>query len=432
MITWAMRLGPSSRLVAVAVLSAGLAWRVGIFLSTSSMETIRASVVLSLLVVVSLYVFWVFTRREPDGSFIFALLLVSLAMKLLAVYFRFVGRLLADAFGYDVWGELIVTAWLTKGDWPGFATGTEFVRLLTGLVYFVTGTTFYGASILWAWLGLLGMFFFYKAFACAFPRGDRRLYAYLILLYPSMLLWTSSLGKDALMVLSLGMAAYGAAGLLRRIGFIGLWWLALGIGGMLMIRGHLAAVFAVAVAAAALIRPIRAGMLGPVIRFIGAVVVAIVCLAVVRMAAEFIRLESLAPTDVVSFMQKHQATSTRGGSARESIDPKSVPGFAVAIPTVLFRPFPWESHSMFALIAAFEGLGLLALMAYRWRSLVTAISQTARNPYLLLILVYVLLFIFFFSAMSNFGIIARQRVQLFPFVFMWIAYLKDQMDQPSS
>jgi hypothetical protein len=65
-------------------------------------------------------------------------------------------------------------------------------------------------------------------------------------------------------------------------------------------------------------------------------------------------------------------------------------------------------------------------MVYRWRSVRAALTGLRRNSFFLFLLVYVALFVFLFSAIGNFGIIARQRVQLLPFLFMWIAHLPAQ------
>lgn len=410
-------------LVAVPLLVL-LAWGLGAFLASKDIETVRAAVMLTLLVVASLMIFWLVAQSDPGGRTLFILLLVSFGLKLLAVGFRFYGGLLADAFVYHQVGQRFALQ-LAGGQWPEVArySGTEFVRLATGLVYFVTGPTIYGSSILWAWLGLIGMLFFYKAFSTAFPGGNRRLYMFLILLYPSMLLWTSSLGKDALMTLFLGMASYGAARIQQRIEAHGLWWLALGLSGTLMIRPHLAAVFAVAVAASALFRPIRAGILTPVVRVLGLAFFIVISAAVISTARGFVGLENLEAQTVFGFLDVAQGRTEQGGSAFERADPRSPLGFAVSIPTTLFRPFPWEAHSMAALIASLEGFGLLAIFLYSYRGVRAAIVEAPRDSFLVLTFVYALLFFFFFSAISNFGIIARQRVQLYPFVFMWIAYL---------
>src|SRR3990172_1651701 len=346
-----------------------LAWVGGDLLAVKGDETLRATIILTVLSLASLLIFWMATRAEPQGRILFNVLLVSFGLKLFAAWFRFYAHLLADAFVYSETGAEIAEQ-LSRGQWPALPdyTGTEFVRLFTGLVYFVTGPTTYGATILWAWIGLLGMLFFYKAFTTAFPNGHRRLF-------------------------------------------------------MLMMRPHIAGVFVVALAAFALTRPIRAGMLTPVIRLFGLLLFVAIAVGVVRTAAGFVRLESLAAQDVLEFIEVRRERTMQGGSAFEQVNPTTPSGLALAIPTVLFRPFPWEANNVFALVAALEGLGLFMLIVYRWRSVVAALAGSLRDGYLLMMLVYSLLFIFFFSEIANFGIIARQRVQLFPFIFIMISYL---------
>ena len=74
------------------------------------------------------------------------------------------------------------------------------------------------------------------------------------------------------------------------------------------------------------------------------------------------------------FIEEYEEQSGRGGSAFEQVDPRTPAGAALAIPTVLFRPFPFEAHNLNARIASLEGLALLALMVFRWRSVVAALA----------------------------------------------------------
>ena len=46
---------------------------------------------------------------------------------------------------------------------------------------------------------------------CPIPNGDRRLFALLIFFLPSFWYWTTSLGKDAPVMMGLGLATYGFA-----------------------------------------------------------------------------------------------------------------------------------------------------------------------------------------------------------------------------
>ena len=75
------------------------------------------------------------------------------------------------------------------------------------------------------------MFYLYRAFTIAIPDGNRRSYARLLFFLPSMLYWPSSIGKEAWMLFTLGLAAFGTARLLT-----GRTWRGLALAGV----GHVA------------------------------------------------------------------------------------------------------------------------------------------------------------------------------------------------
>ncbi|HET8679200.1 MAG TPA: hypothetical protein VFM39_03715, partial [bacterium] len=288
------RLGPGIVIVAVAGL-------LGSFIAVLDMEGARAAVIIAGISLASLAVFHVASRNDPIGPLLFRLLIVALLLKFGAIIFRLwfifdqYGGF-ADAVGYHGGGIRISTA-ILNGLSPETSHfyGTELVSFITGIFYLFTGPTLIGAFVFWAWLGLLGMLFFYKAFATAFPNGNHRLFAYLIMLYPSMALWTSSLGKDALVCFSLGLGTLGAARLMRRISLPNFLILGVGLGGVMLIRPHVAGIAVVAVAAASLWRPARAGLLTPIVRVVVVLVFAVVAIFVVRTSASYIQLDDLTP-----------------------------------------------------------------------------------------------------------------------------------------
>lgn len=417
--------GPSSHWWTLVIVSLLLitTWAVGSLLASTADEELRAVAMLSALALVSLGLFWVVVRTEPPGSRLLIVIWTSFALKLAAMAYRYYSGLLADANTYDLVGRIVAER-LARGEWERDSyLGSQFIRLATGMVYLMTGPTFSGISILWTWLGLLGMLFFYLSFRTAIPAGNRHLYLLLIFLYPSMLLWTSSLGKDALVILFLGMATYGVARVHRRVEPIGLWWLLLGMSGVAMIRPHIAAVFAVAFGASRLLGRIGSGPLGPAIRIFEVAVLVVVAAVAIGRAGTYAGLEEVGPEGVFEFISGFQEESARGGSAFEQVDTTSPAGLALAVPTILFRPFPWEAHNVNAIIASMEGIGLLVITLFRWRSIVATVRAARRDAMALFLCVFAALFMFLFTAIGNFGIIARQRAsQLFPFFFMMVAY----------
>ena len=81
----------------------------------------------------------------------------------------------------------------------------------------------------------------------------------------------------------------------------------------------------------------------------------------------------------------------------------------------------FEATNPQMLLAAVEGTLLLLLVALSWRSLVKLPGRLRRQPYLILCIVYTIVFVYAFSNFGNFGILTRQRVQVLPFVLVFLA-----------
>ena len=124
-----------------------------------------------------------------------------------------------DSFGYYNRAIQLVHTWrsydLPETTFGG--SGTRFVDLFTSFLFVPSVPTFLFAFLLFATLSFIGLIFFYLAFRRWF-RDDPKLlllYAGFVFFMPSLLFWPSSIGKDAIMVFALGIAAYGGARVLE-------------------------------------------------------------------------------------------------------------------------------------------------------------------------------------------------------------------------
>ena len=95
--------------------------------------------------------------------------------------------------------------------------------------------------------------------------------------------------------------------------------------------------------------------------------------------------------------------------------------FPRALVTVLFRPFPWEAHNAQALVSSLECLLMLGIFVSSWPRLKRLPTLMRQRPYVTFSLIYLLLFVYAFSSFGNFGILARERVQVLPFLFVLAA-----------
>src|SRR5690606_24023670 len=113
-------------------------------------------------------------------------------------------------------------------------------RSPAGFVMSVIGPTWFGTFLAYTLLALVGVAAYAVAFRRSFPRADYVPYAAWLFLFPSLWFWPSSIGKEAIMMLGLGLATLGYVGDGRRMR-----WLLLGVGLFFVfaVRPQVAAVF---------------------------------------------------------------------------------------------------------------------------------------------------------------------------------------------
>ena len=329
----------------------------------------------------------------------------------------------ADATGYHGNGVQVLEE-ITSGNWGANLESysrTDFIRYFTGLVYLVIGPSRLGGFLFYAWLTYWGLFFFFKAFVKAVPLGRKESYGRFIFLYPSLLYWPATIGKDAWMLLWLGIASYGVALALKGKAVRGSPLVALGMGMAGIVRVPVAAMVGLGLAAAFIVlRPSKKlGPIGPLVKIATVALMVPLVMFTVGWAGDFLNADLTSSEGVTTALKDTAGrTEDHGGSAYESVVVSSPVDIPLAAVTVLFRPFIFEAHNLQAVIAAVEGMILLGLTIARWKWLVAALKNLRSTPYVVYAAVFVLGFMVAFSSFPNFGLLARQRVQLFPFYFV--------------
>jgi hypothetical protein len=294
------------------------------------------------------------------------------------------------------------------------------VPWIDSAVYAIAGPTELGSFFVFAWFNFVGCYLFYRAFRIAFPEGDGRRYAFLVLLLPSLLYWPSSLGKEGWMMFALGLASYGLArALAGRLG--GYTALLAGLGAMLLVRPHLALIFLPAALLSLVLRRSVPGGRRPLTRVLGVLVIVVASLVVVGKVQSYFGIKNLDVQTVTKELKTTKAQTAEGNSAFNPPNAQSPLGYPEAAVTVLFRPFPWEARSTTVLVSSAEGLFLLGLTVASRRRLRRLPHFLVRNPYVMFSFIYCALFILAFANFSNFGILARERTQMLPMVLVFLA-----------
>jgi hypothetical protein len=397
-------------------------------LGSGTAET-SAVVIAAVLVAISAPILARRARLEGDRV-LFWILMGALLLKLIGALVRYYVAFdvyggVADAAGYDGNGARIAENFRAGIFETGLTdfTDTNFIRLLTGIVYTVIGPSIQGGFLVFSWLGFWGLYWFYRAFTIAVPEGRPASYRFLVFFMPSLLFWPSSIGKESWMVFSLGLAALGVAHLMVGRARKGVPLTILALWAAAMVRPHVSAIVAVSLVAAYLIRPARrrGNRLLVAGKVTALVILAAGTLVLVRNTDRFLRESGIGTENVVTSIQGTFARSSQGGSAFQPSVATSLQRLPAATATVLFRPVIIEAHNAQTLIAALEGTFLFALSVIRLPWILAALRSVRRQPYVAFAFVYTGAFIVAFSGIANFGILARQRVQLLPLYLVLLA-----------
>jgi hypothetical protein len=380
--------------------------------------------VVPLLVVISVPMLAKARRAEPDPwigrLFTFALL----AMMSMGVVHILLSALLyrgGDAAQYDSEGAAI-GAQFWHGDFiphlDRSLIGNGFIYVITGIIYAVIGPTVAGGYLVYSWVAFWGIYFCYVAFRTALPFADRRRYAVLVFFLPSILFWPSAISKETPMILCTGLTLLGAARLLNRMSR----WvvpLLVGLAGTALVRPHITAILIAGLFAGVLVRKIsNPTLLTPIMQVASIVMVFLIAAVVIRVAANFLQLDTVSASSVTGALNKVQQNSAEGNStftAQPVNSPLALPG---AIITVLFRPFPWEAANPVMLASSAESTLSMVFLALSWPRWRYVPRMLRRNPYLMVALIVILLFVIAFATIGNFGLLVRQRSTVLPLVLV--------------
>jgi hypothetical protein len=380
---------------------------------------------------IALLATWPFLRavRVKDGSALATIAGIALVAKLLgAVVLHAVSENVyggvADWTLYHEQGRLVAEQlrqrWWPIEVGPYGAIGTGFMFIVAGVVQLVASDSVIGGDLVFSWLGFLGYLCFLRAFRLMYPEDSGRRFALLLFFMPSMLFWPSVIGKDAWMSLSLGLATLGVARMLAHHPR-GVWFAVLGIVGATVVRPHVALLFFVAFAPALLLRRSNKQHIFSVAKVIAGIVLVVAAALLIGRVERFFGLEQLDSETAQQVLERTNDQTETGGSSFTATPSLSVVNLPWNVVTVLFRPFPFEADNAQTVLAGLEGILLLFLCLVFHRNWLSVPRRMFREPFLLGCLLYVLIFAAAFGSIANFGILARERVQVLPFVFILLS-----------
>ena len=381
-----------------------------------------------------LIVYWISTAlpTKVDREWLPAMVMWGFAAKLIGTLLRYYMAVdlygTGDAFRYHTRGVAFAGIWRTLAipvsDAGG--QGTAFTEVVTGLVYSIYTPTMRGGFLMFAFLAFLGQLMFYAAFRPWLKTKALKRYAMAVLFFPSLVFWPASIGKDALMMLFLGLATLGISRLLRRFEPMGLITAGLGLYLAAQVRPHVAIMLALAGTLAFLLMRRTDRRTGGFRRIV-LLVLAVVGLTFAwgAFATDFgVSLEGSGDTaDPGAFLESVQNQTAQGGSEVSGGIVSNPLDLPAATLKVLFRPLIYEASNIATAVSAVEGTVLLFVIVWKTPMMFRHRRMVRGNPLLLLSFFYTGGFIIAFSSILNLGILARQRVQVLPFLLALLVTL---------
>ncbi len=272
----------------------------------------------------------------------------------LGVMIPYEGHYSLDAYGYfwrSRFADLPVT--LTLSGLRGDA-----IPLLLGWIQARFLDSYHALKVSFSAIGLIAIYLCYRAICMAINQRSSRVF-YLLALFPSILFWSSILGKDPIVFLGVAMYCYGVVGWRVRPKPSYLLLIIAGVGLAAMIRSWLGVILVLP-----LFVLVTRGIRRIPARLVFTTIVAVGSLFLLKQFAEGLGIanagELVTATDAIA----HQFARDPGGSTREISTTFTSIGLMVGflpvgIFTVLFRPLPGEVMNVFGFCASLENLVLL-------------------------------------------------------------------------
>lgn len=288
--------------------------------------------------------------------------------------------------------------------------GTENITALVA-VHARLGLPYYHAvKVTFSLFGLIGVYLLYRGAVRMLGRESVPLFA-MLALWPSILFWSSILGKDPVAFLGIALYMYGvltwyAGRRARSLAVVGL-----GVLVAMSIRLWLAPIL-MAPFGLLLTRSIK----GRAARW-GAVAAAMAGLAAsVYAVRDMLLVETVG--DLLSSIDTVSRGWAEGGSGQQVTADLTTPaGLLAFLPrgmfTALFRPLPGEVNNLFGLLAGFESAVLLGLLGL---SIVRTTRRDLAHPLVQWAIAFIVCWSGVYSILSyqNLGTAVRFKLQILP------------------
>ncbi len=337
----------------------------------------------------------------------------------------------ADSVAFDVWGQRLAEVWqglpVPNDEVTTLAQSTTTpgwgINYLVGFIYLI-----FGQSILVAqsFCGVIGALTAPMVYFCAEKVFNNQRVAknsaLFIALFPSLVLWSSQLLKDGLIIFLLVLTMTLVLHLQKKFSYPAVVFLILSLFGILSLRFYIFYMVAAAVAGSFIVG--LSTSIQSIIRNTIVVVIiglALTYLGVIRNASS--DFETYASLEQLQRNRSYLSEAAESGFGRD-IDVSTSEGAIGAIPVgfayLMLAPFPWEVNKWNQTLVLPEVFIWWALIPIMIVGLWYALKNRLRSALPILLFTFMLT-ISYSIFQGNVGMAYRQRTQIQVFLFIFVA-----------
>lgn len=293
---------------------------------------------------------------------------------------------------------------------------TRNVNYIFSALWEVFPPSYHFLKVSCAYVGLIATFIFYRCWNHA-SQQDSIAALWVIGVTPSIVFWSSIVGKDPLIFLGIAISTWGTLRLWRNAGVLPLLGLAVGLTIIFFIRPWMLVIFAMAVATAFVIRSRSA--IVRVTAFCTGLSLAVTALFLIRTVLGITEEERLLRAlEIVS------SAWAVGGSASDPLNFSSLFDVVKFVPlgvfTALFRPLPGEIGGLFGLLAGVENAFLLIVVTW-------SVARIIRVRWSFPVVFTLALLgwwsgVYAFLSYQNLGTAVRFKLQVMPFLLALVGF----------
>jgi len=309
---------------------------------------------------------------------------------------------------------------------PFGINGTYNVIDINYIFTYLVGNSFYSLKIINSFIGFVGLILLYKTYEYIIKKSKINLqnnFIYLFFLFPTVLFWSSILGKDPLNLFFIGLFSYGFIHLLDEFKLKYLLMIILSIWFVSYIRSWWSIIMVTSI----FFYYLKINSARNFILFI--FIIPIFTLV----AMQFLQTQGI--TSVDQMFLKMAETSKNLAYGGSSVGVHIITSFGDYLLwffpnlfTTLFRPMPWDIRNAFTLIAAIENVVLFYLFyKYIFKNWSKIYANKYLKFYILLIFSWSLLYVII--SPTNLGMAVRFKLQVLPLMLILIGVSKSLMEQ---